>query len=131
MKLCLYIGITVPNKRLHYVTAMTSKLQDARFSVIIAASQGLKQYFQTIVTENTLVWHSHVTLLLMNAKEIQNMEVIMKTCLARITVPNTIIFFTDIRVQLPLQVLEHVRKVRVMEARPSEVNQYWGGGAQE
>ena len=106
---------------------MTSKLQDARFSVIIAASQGLKQYFQTIVTENTLVWHSHVTLLLMNAKEIQNMEVIMKACLARITVPNTIIFFTDIRVQLPLQVLEHVRKVRVMEARPSEVNQYWGG----
>ena len=90
---------------------MTSKLQDARFSVIIVAPQGLKQYFQTIVTQNTLAWHSHVTLLLMNVKEIQNMESIMKACVARITIPNTIIFFTDIRVQLPLKVLEHVRKV--------------------
>jgi hypothetical protein len=41
------------------------------------------------------------------------MEIIMKTCLTRIIEPNTIIFFTDIRVQLPLKVLEHVRKVRV------------------
>ena len=100
-----------PNKCSHSVTAMTSKLQDARFSVIIVAEQGLKQYFQTIVTQNTLAWHSHVTLLLMNAKEIQNAENIVKACVARITVPNTIIFFTDIRVQLPLKVLEHVRKV--------------------
>jgi hypothetical protein len=109
------------NKRHYFVVAMTRRLQDGRFNVIIAASQGLRQYFQTIVTQNTLAWHSRVTLLLMNAKEIRNIEAIMKACISRVASQNSIIFFTDIRVQLPLQFLEHIRKVGLLRIRLSKI----------
>ncbi|XP_028398529.1 N-acetyl-beta-glucosaminyl-glycoprotein 4-beta-N-acetylgalactosaminyltransferase 1-like [Dendronephthya gigantea] len=93
-----------------HLSVMTSKLQDSRFSVIIVTSQRLKHYFQTIVTQNTLAWHSRVTLLLMNGNEIRSIASIIKACLGRITTPNAIVFFTNTQVQLPLKILEHVRE---------------------
>lgn len=93
-----------------HLSEMTSKLRDARFSVVVVAPQKMKGYFQTIVSQNALSTHAHLTLLLISAKQMLNMQHIIKVIIPHIKVPNTIIFLTDIRVQMPTEILEHVRK---------------------